>query len=48
MISDIFIPDLDGYEFLKRIKSHPVWCDIPFIYMSGISSKEKINLCFDL
>jgi PAS domain S-box-containing protein len=35
IISDILMPDVDGYLFCKKVKSDPRWFDIPFIFYSA-------------
>ena len=35
IISDILMPEMDGYMFCKQVKSEPHWADIPFIFYSA-------------
>ena len=44
IISDILMPQLDGYEFFKEVASSPRWNSIPFIFLSAKSSPEDIRL----
>ena len=37
ILLDIMMPDLDGYEVLRRIKANPVTMYIPVIFMTGKS-----------
>lgn len=39
IISDVDMPGINGFEFLKTIRANPRYSDIPFILMSG----KKIN-----
>jgi len=44
IISDILMPELDGYEFFKEVSSDPRWNSIPFIFLSAKSSPQDIRL----
>ncbi|TFG01177.1 MAG: response regulator [Promethearchaeota archaeon] len=44
IISDIRMPELSGYEFFKNLSSNPKLNRIPFIFLSGLSSKDDIRL----
>jgi CheY-like chemotaxis protein len=44
IISDIMMPELDGYEFFKEVSSDPRWNSIPFIFLSAKSSPEDVRL----
>ena len=35
ILSDIMMPELDGYELLKAVKANPKWDKIPFILTSA-------------
>ncbi len=44
IVSDIAMPDMDGYAFCKLIKSEPKTKDIPLIFVSAyITDKDKIK-----
>ena len=44
IISDLNMPDMDGYEFLKKIRSNTTYDNTPLITLSGNqSSQDKIN-----
>jgi len=45
---DIIIPGLDGFGFLKELKSNERWKDIPVIIVSNLSQKEEIKKGIDL
>lgn len=36
ILLDIMMPDVDGYEVCKQLKSNPVTCDIPVLFISTI------------
>jgi CheY-like chemotaxis protein len=40
VISDIGMPDVDGYEFLRQLKKLPGLGDVPAIAVSGYASNE--------
>ncbi|MGC9363264.1 MAG: PAS domain S-box protein [Fidelibacterota bacterium] len=35
IISDILMPEMDGYMLCKKVKSEPQWAEIPFIFYSA-------------
>ena len=44
IIVDIVMPELDGYEFIKNVRSSGYFKRIPIIMLSGLeNSKEKIK-----
>lgn len=43
IISDISMPELDGYEFIKVIRSKIKWQHIPFIFLTARESKEDLR-----
>ena len=48
IICDIQMPNLDGYEFLKRVRNSGFFGDIPIIMLSGEEqSKERVK-CYQL
>ena len=48
ILLDLMLPNIDGVEVLKYVKSNLVMHNIPIIVVSGISSeKEKVH-CLDL
>jgi PAS domain S-box-containing protein len=49
IISDALMPVMDGFQFLRNIKSDDTLSDIPFIFYSSIYRGEKdIDLAFSL
>jgi CheY-like chemotaxis protein len=44
IISDIMMPEMNGYEFFKVITNNPNWNQIPFIFLSARSSQKDIRL----
>lgn len=44
IVSDVAMPEVDGYTFCELVKKEPKTRDIPFIFVSAIiSNKEKIK-----
>ena len=35
ILLDLMMPDIDGFAVVERIKSHPVWCNIPVIVVTA-------------
>jgi DNA-binding response OmpR family regulator len=35
VVLDLHMPDMDGWEFLERFRSHSGWDDIPVVVMSA-------------
>ena len=44
ILLDVFMPEIDGYEFCERLKKNPVTRDIPIIFISAAdSSQDKVR-----
>ena len=48
ILLDIVLPGMDGMEVCRRLKAHPVTCNIPVIFMSARSETEDIVAAFDI
>ncbi|WP_369753734.1 response regulator [Flavobacterium sp. WC2409] len=49
ILVDVQMPDMDGYEFVEIIKSHPDTAFIPTIFVTAISNEHKyITKAYDL
>ena len=48
ILLDIMMPDLDGYEVLKRLKADPAHEDIPVIFLTALHNPEDIVKGFKL
>ena len=48
ILLDIVLPGMDGMEVCRRLKAHPVTCDIPVIFMSARGETEDIVAAFDI
>ena len=40
VISDVIMPDKDGYQLCQYVKQHPLFCATPVFLMSGVVNKE--------
>lgn len=36
IVLDIFLPGIDGFAFLRKTRSHPLWKNIPIIVASNL------------
>lgn len=43
LILDIILPDLNGFDLLKKVKSDPKTKDLPCIIVSNLAQKENID-----
>jgi two-component system chemotaxis response regulator CheY len=48
VFSDVNMPNMDGLEFLRTLKSAPQWKDIPVVMVSAEGSEEKVMEAIDL
>ena len=48
ILLDLMLPNIDGVEVLKYVKSNLVMHNIPLIVVSGVSNEEEKVLCLDL
>lgn len=42
IISDITMPEMDGYSFFNAVRARPEWVTIPFIFLTARAEKEDI------
>lgn len=40
---DVFMPEMDGYEFVQRLRSQAQYATIPIIFLSARTSDEDIK-----
>jgi signal transduction histidine kinase len=43
IVSDIMMPEMDGYQFLTAVQRNPQWVDIPFIFLTAKGEKEDVR-----
>lgn len=48
IISDVMMPEVDGYEFRKRLLENPELKQIPFVFLTAKGEEEDILQGFDL
>ncbi|MFK7772201.1 MAG: response regulator [Saprospiraceae bacterium] len=41
IVSDIMMPEMDGLQFLEKIKKHEKWKQLPFIFLTGYTSSDS-------
>ncbi len=48
ILLDIMMPDMDGYEFCRRIKSNPKTGGIPIVFITSMSEIQNKTKGFEL
>lgn len=48
VLSDISMPVMDGLTFFRRVREHPDWISIPFIFLTARGERQQILLGKDL
>jgi serine phosphatase RsbU (regulator of sigma subunit) len=48
VLLDITMPELDGYETLRRIRASPVLAQLPVVMVSAIDESESVVRCLEL
>ncbi|MEH2170842.1 MAG: DNA-binding response regulator [Nostoc sp.] len=48
VVCDITMPDMDGYSVLTRLRQDPVTAIIPFIFLTGSSTRADIRKAMEL
>src|SRR5262245_12632287 len=43
IVSDISMPDMDGYQFYEAVRANPAWTLIPFIFLSARGQRTDIR-----
>ena len=39
IVLDVLMPDMDGHEVCRRLRADPATCDIPVIFVTGLTSE---------
>jgi len=42
ILSDISMPEMDGYQFYEAVRSHPEWMAIPFIFLTARGDRADL------
>jgi len=42
ILSDIMMPQMDGYEFYEKVRGNPQWVRIPFIFLTAKGDRDDI------
>jgi putative two-component system response regulator len=48
ILSDIAMPEMDGYAFFKAVRDNPDWISIPFMFLTARGEKQDILAGKDL
>lgn len=48
ILLDLLLPNIDGFEFLEKIRASENWKDIPVIVFSNLSEEKDIKRATDL
>jgi putative two-component system response regulator len=48
ILSDIAMPEMDGYAFFRAVRSRPEWISIPFVFLTARGEKEDVRAGKDL
>ena len=46
LISDISMPEMNGYEFIEKVRQMPIGKKLPAIALSGLSREQDIAQCY--
>lgn len=44
IISDIMMPEMNGYQFYQSVRQHEAWLSIPFIFLTAKDQRQDIRL----
>ena len=42
IISDIMMPEMDGWKLVQKIKKSSIYCDIPIIFLTSVTDDTSI------
>lgn len=48
ILCDIMMPEMNGYDVIRKLKSDPATSSIPFIYVTASGEKNELRLAMDL
>lgn len=41
ILCDVMMPEGDGFEVLEQVRQNPITADIPFVFLTAITSEEN-------
>ena len=47
-ISDIMMPEMDGFQFLEKVRTQSTLDDVPFVFVTALANKDDIQRAQDL
>ncbi|HKU43414.1 MAG TPA: response regulator [Polyangiales bacterium] len=47
VLLDLMLPELDGYEVLRRLRSDPRWAEVPVVVLTAKAMKGERQKCLD-
>jgi CheY-like chemotaxis protein len=48
ILCDIMMPEMNGYEVIKQLKSNQGTLGIPFIYVTASAEKSEVKMAMDM
>jgi len=48
ILTDIMMPEIDGYQFIHMLRENPVWAAIPVVVVSALASAEDRENCMNI
>ena len=42
ILSDITMPEMDGYAFYQEVRAHTDWVTIPFVFLTARGEREEV------
>jgi len=42
ILSDISMPEMDGFEFYEAVRKHPEWVTIPFVFLTARGERDDV------
>lgn len=45
ILMDIQLPDVDGFELIRRVKAHPLWSQVPVVAVTAMAMTQDRERC---